>query len=285
VEYRSGLLNRSNQPRQSVVKWPESCRRELPLSSQPAHIDFLRTRQTTLLSDPSETIGSSSVCAGGGPILFGTYLREGKTATNVWRMDPDGNNPQQLTTGKGDANPVCLPDGRSFYYYDRVTLRMMKMPVAGGSAELVKASIVPNGWMQGGVNFSPDGRWLPEIEVKMDVASGSNARRIALLDVAANAAAPAKYFDPRPDIQFPIAFTPDGKSLAYNTGENGVGNLWVQPLDGSPGHRLTGFTSDRILWFQFSRDGKPLAIARMHRVSDVVLLRDARAASASSNDR
>jgi eukaryotic-like serine/threonine-protein kinase len=67
--------------------------------------------------------------------------------------------------------------------------------------------------------------------------------------------------------------------MAYNIVENGVGNVWVQPLDGSPGHRMTNFTSDRIISFHFSPDGKLLAIARGHAVSDVVLLRDTRTAS------
>ena len=67
--------------------------------------------------------------------------------------------------------------------------------------------------------------------------------------------------------------------MAYNIVENGVGNVWAQPLDGSPGHRLTNFTSDQIRTFQFSPDGKTLAVTRFHVVSDVVLLRDTRTAS------
>jgi Tol biopolymer transport system component len=72
----------------------------------------------------------------------------------------------------------------------------------------------------------------------------------------------------------PVTFTLDGKAVAYNTVENGVGNIWAQPLDGSPGNWLTSFTSDRIRSFQFSPDGKSLAAARIHVISDVVLLRD-----------
>jgi Tol biopolymer transport system component len=237
------------------------------------------SRQTTLLSDPSEMIQSSSVCGRGGPILFSTYLREGKTAYNIWRVDSDGSSPKQLTSGKDDENPRCLPDGTSFYYYDAVVLRIMKMPIDGGSPELIKASVVPTGWMQGGVNFSPDGRWLPEVEVKDDAATGSASRKVALVDVTPNSETTVKYIDPQADINVPVAITPDGKAVAYNIVENGVGNVWVQPLDGSPGHRLTNFMSDRIISFQFSPDGKLLAVARVHAVSDVVLLRDTRTTS------
>ena len=90
------------------------------------------SRQVTLLSDPSETIVSSSVCGRGGPILFGAYLREGKTSYNIWRVDADGSHPKQLTSGKQEALPLCSPDGGSFYYFDFVASRIMKMPINGG---------------------------------------------------------------------------------------------------------------------------------------------------------
>ncbi|MGA8267104.1 MAG: hypothetical protein WB787_05035, partial [Candidatus Acidiferrales bacterium] len=85
--------------------------------------------------------------------------------------------------------------------------------------------------------------------------------------------------NPRADISNGIGFTPDGKAVAYHIVENGVGNIWAQPIDGSPGRRLTNFTSDQIRTFQFSPDGKTLAVTRMHVVSDAVLLRDTHTAS------
>ncbi len=237
------------------------------------------SRQTTLLSDPSERIVWSSVCPRGGPILFATYLREGKASYNVWRVDANGSHPKQLTSGKNETLPLCSPDEASFYYWDSVTSRIMKMPIDGGSPELINASVVPTGFMQGAANFSPDGKWMPELETSTDAATQLPTQKVALVDVTVNSEASTKYLDPRPDIALPIAITPDGKAVAYGIIENGVGNVWSQPLDGSPGHRLTNFTSDHIRTFQFSPDGKTLAVARVHIVSDVVLLRDTRTAS------
>ena len=54
---------------------------------------------------------------------------------------------------------------------------MMKMRIDGGSPELVQASAVPDGFMHGGVNFSPDGRWMPEIETTTDAATQSSTRK------------------------------------------------------------------------------------------------------------
>ncbi len=237
------------------------------------------SRQATLLSDPSETINASSVCSRSGIILFATYLREGKTTTNIWRTEADGSRPKQLTNGKDENFPLCSPDGASFYYFDRATFRTMKMPINGGSPELVKASVVPSGFMDGALNFSPDGRWMPEVADIAETATQSVAIRIVLVDVTMNSETAAKTIVPRPDITPPIAFTPDGKAVAYSFVENGVGNVWAQPLDGSPGHRLTNFTSDQIRTIQISPDGKSLSVTRMHVVSDAVLLRDTHTAS------
>ena len=230
---------------------------------------------TVLTGDPAERIFASSVCPQGGPILLSTFGREGKKALNIWRVNADGTHPKQLTSGKDDEFPVCSPDGKSFYYTDNVIYRTMKAPIDGGTAELVKATAVPNGFMAGGVGFSPDGKWLPEIETTTDPATQLVAHKIVLLDVSANAEKPAKYVSTRPDIFNFVAVTPDGKSVAYVVKENGVSNVWSQPLDGLKGHWLTNFTAaDQITIFQFSPDGKSLAVGRSHVVSDVVLLRD-----------
>src|SRR5712691_7382828 len=104
-------------------------------------------RQTTLLGMPAGRIFWSSVCARGGPILFAAVGREGKTTTNIWRVNADGSHPKQLTTGKDDELPVCSSDGTHFYYTDQVIYQNMKMSTEGGTPEVVKASVVANGFM------------------------------------------------------------------------------------------------------------------------------------------
>jgi Tol biopolymer transport system component len=200
--------------------------------------------------------------------------RQGKTTINIWRVNADGTHSKQLTSGKDDELPVCSPDETSFYYVDSAAGRIMKMSTEGGAPEVVKASVVPSGYMQGAVNFSPDGKWIPEIETSTDPATQAATHRVVLLDATANSEKPARFLEVRPDIFTTIAFAPDGKAVAYSVVENGVGNIWAQPLDGSKGHWLTTFTSDQIRSFQFSPDGKSLAVVRHHVISDVVLLRD-----------
>jgi serine/threonine protein kinase len=236
------------------------------------------SQQMTVLSDTTANMTWPSACRNGGPILLQWYLREGKTTVNIWRVDADGSHPKQLTNGKDDEYPLCSPDGKWAYYFNGSTTRTMRAPLDGGTPELVPGAAISNAIIEAGVSFSPDGKWMPGIASIADPATQTVTTKVALVEVNANSAASTKFLIPHPGIAIPIAFTPDGKAVAYNIVENGAGNIWMQPLDGSPGRRLTNFTSDRIRSFQFSADGKSLAVAQQHVVSDVVLLHDTSAA-------
>lgn len=71
-----------------------------------------------------------------------------------------------------------------------------------------------------------------------------------------------------------ILFKRDGTGIIYPIREGQTDNLWLQHLDGSPGKQLTDFKSEFIRDFDYSFDGKQLAIIRSHGESDVVLIRD-----------
>jgi WD40-like Beta Propeller Repeat len=73
-----------------------------------------------------------------------------------------------------------------------------------------------------------------------------------------------------------IQYAPDGKAIEYISRENGVDNIWRQPLDDSPGKWETTFKAEHIGRFQWSPDGKRLAMVRGNTDSDVVLIRDAK---------
>ena len=55
---------------------------------------------------------------------------------------------------------------------------------------------------------------------------------------------------------------------------NGISNIWSLPIDGSAPKQLTNFKTDQIFWFDFSHDGKQLALSRGTQTSDVILIRD-----------
>jgi len=68
--------------------------------------------------------------------------------------------------------------------------------------------------------------------------------------------------------------TPDGKAIAYAVHDKDADNLWLQPLDGSPGKQITDFKSELILDSHWSFDGSKLGLIRGHTDSDVVLIHD-----------
>ncbi|MGA7920014.1 MAG: protein kinase [Candidatus Acidiferrales bacterium] len=237
------------------------------------------SRQTTLLSDANGAITNASSCANDGNILLNWYSRDGRDAVNVWRVDADGTHPKKLTSGVDDQDVVCSADGKSFFYQNNKTAEVFRVGLDGENPELIKASKIKNGFIAAlSKNLSPDGRLLPVIVTKVDPKTQLDVHALALVDVAANTEDSIRYFPSQPTITLPLHFTPDGKGVAYRVVDNGTDNIWVQPLDGSPDHALTKFTTDHIRDFAWSPDGKSLAVVRDHTVSDVVLLREGKPA-------
>jgi len=108
-------------------------------------------------------------------------------------------------------------------------------------------------------------------------------QKIVLLSLDAGPQPSRRILDPNPLISKPPSFSGDGKSVIYAIRENGVENMWIQPIDGAGpgggGHRITNFTADQFAWYGLSPDGKTLGVIRNHPESDVVLLRDSGASS------
>jgi eukaryotic-like serine/threonine-protein kinase len=122
------------------------------------------------------------------------------------------------------------------------------------------------------MDISPDSKWLACLVSLVDVKTQQSTRKVALLNLSSPPS--PRLVDVHPHISGSMQFTPDGKAIAYPTNENGVDNLWVQPLDGSVGHQITKFKSDQISSFHWSPDGKALGLLREHSESDVVLLQE-----------
>jgi eukaryotic-like serine/threonine-protein kinase len=235
--------------------------------------------QTTILTDPNAMITGSVACRHGGPILLTWYARDGGNQSDIWRVDADGSHPKQLTHGKDDEQPGCSPDGKWAYYADNTkNYEIYREPIEGGTPELIKASRMKNGFVIGGEDVSPDGKLLAAIATQIDPVTEADIHALALIDVAANTESSIRVFPSQPTITIPVEFTPDGKNVAYRVIDKGTDNVWMQPVDGSKGRPVTEFTTDHIRFFSWSPDGKTLAVVRGHLVSDVVLLREGKAA-------
>jgi hypothetical protein len=73
-----------------------------------------------------------------------------------------------------------------------------------------------------------------------------------------------------------VRFTHGGEAVVYPFRDQDAENLWLQPLDGSPGKQITNFKAEQISDFHWSFNGSKLAMVRGHTDSDVVLLQESK---------
>jgi Tol biopolymer transport system component len=206
-------------------------------------------------------------CAAGRYVLVGWAGRDGNKKSNIWRLDSNGSNPEQLTDGVLDLGPRCSPDGAWVYYFDGKADQIKRVQIDGGTPEIVPGTVIRSAYKKIPA-ISPDGKLLA-FEAAMP-----GSTQIALVNLDAGEEPPRRMIVPDLRISGFPQFTPDGKAVIYQITENGVANLWLQPLDGSRGRQITNFQSDQIAMFEFSPNGKTLGVLRSHTESDVVLLRD-----------
>jgi eukaryotic-like serine/threonine-protein kinase len=219
--------------------------------------------ESTIYSDPKHIPDQVAVCGGGQVIVFRQVGRSGSATANLWRMDRNGTNQKQLTTGLNEREPTCDADGKWVYYVDNVDNRYVKrVSIDGGSPEtVVKFSV-------GIFAVSPDGKEIASYEVRqldhklMVRIDNVETHQMAYSDI-----------DQRATPEH-LAFTPDGKGVVYVVREKGVDNLWLQPLDGKPHKQLTHFKKDGTFRFAFSPDGSKIAMECGAIESDAVMLHD-----------
>jgi serine/threonine protein kinase len=199
-----------------------------------------------------------------GHVVFARGMMKTRSVS-VWRSEADGTGLRRVTEGKRDLYPMCSPDGKTIFYLDTVASVYMKVPIEGGKAERFSSVFAANAE---GYDISRDGKTavLGTYDFK------AQRPNMALVSVESGKGLRTFEYDPRHHGL--LRFGPDGKGIVYPIREKGVDNLWVQPLDGGPGRLLTNFTALKIYWYQWSPDGKSLALVRGDSPSDLVLIQD-----------
>ena len=220
-----------------------------------------KTPLTTYEQEGAAFLPSS--CANGRYIVFVLAGHGGAKAQNIWRMDSGGGNLKQVTNGKSDVLPKCAPDGRSVYYTDAANnARLFKVSIDGGNPEQITDFPTND-------DLSPDGKFA----ATATFISPSSPKEVLVL-IPLDSPKNVKTSELQRPVSGSARFMPDGKAVAYPFRDKGADNLWMQPLDGSPGKQLTNFKSERIADFHWSFDGSKVGFVRGHTDSDVVLLRD-----------
>ncbi len=190
---------------------------------------------------------------------------------NLWRVGIDGGNPVRLTNGIGEYYPQVSPDGRWIVYHRFVPgdpTAVWKVSIEGGAP--VQLTTRPSTRAA----VSPDNGWVASTYRETIEASF----RIGIYPLAGAPDANIKMLKPLDGAQLfvPLRWSSDGKAIIYVVRKDGVDNLWSHPVDAAAAPRqLTRFMSERIYAFDFSSDGKRLALARGRQNSYVVLMNGA----------
>jgi serine/threonine protein kinase len=237
--------------------------------------------ESLILGETSQVSGAEA--CGAGNIVYTSNISEG---TNIWRAQADGLGAVRLTSGGGVGWPVCSPDQKWVYYFrvldpnQRISLSRVRLD-GSGKPEEIPGSVPPGLTLDfAPMSISPDGETLAYILMdtrpRASVDNKPDAGRSTLALLNLRSTNPPRELDLNPHFAEGVRFTPDGKAVACRIRENGVENIWAQPIDGSAGHPITNFTSDHIGDFHWSPDGKSLGIIRSHSESDIVLLQESK---------
>jgi Tol biopolymer transport system component/predicted Ser/Thr protein kinase len=239
------------------------------------HVSANGSFKATLLDNAS--IDSVSACLDGRILLLTLIGHGGGNEANVWRVNTDGTSLTQLSKGQRDLGPECSLDSKWAYYVDQNANRVERVPVKGGTPEVVPGSAIPQASILSvGLDLSPDGK---SVAFLIGLGGPSNfTPKIAVIPLDAGPQPQARLLDLRISAGVSrfdsLRFSPDGKALAYLIIQNFVDKVWLQPLDGAPARQITNFKTDAIDGFRWSPDGKYIGVAGVHEDSDVVLLRE-----------
>src|SRR5262245_35773674 len=218
--------------------------------------------ETVLLNDSGHISDQTVACGNGRYIVFRRVDRVGSAVINLWRMDSNGSNVMQLTSGRNDREPVCTHDGKWVYYTDQTDRQTVKrVSIDGGAAEVVVNEPVSQ------FDVSPDGKWIASMELR-------EADHKLMVRMDPTAGGKPSFVEADPRMNSAPVFAPDGKSIVYRVREKGVDNLWSEALDGSNRKPLTSFDKDLIFRYAISLDGKQIAMERGSIEADAFILRD-----------
>ncbi|MEZ4321359.1 MAG: BamA/TamA family outer membrane protein [Myxococcota bacterium] len=215
--------------------------------AQLAPVRELGVTETRRLSDEDASCGAPAFSPDGDWLVWSCY--DLHTGSAIWRSDGQGYAPQKLLQDRGAKNFTWRSDSQAFVYAASHTVNRFNTWSDIYLFELgnERTTALTNGARARDPDFSPDGSRLVMVtnsaELNQLEVSTVDRRREALTEATDH----TQFSTPR--------YSPDGRSIAVSTWEDGRRDLWIYAADGTPKRRITlDVTVDRDpTW---SADGK-----------------------------
>lgn len=207
---------------------------------------------------------------------FIVFQGKEKEKYGLWRVNIEDGSLKRLTEGV-DFTPSFSPDGKLVYFsrFQNQT-NLWRVSSEEGEPQIVTEEFRTTS----SPAVSPDGKILALAFGRRLNKNDSPTSGLALVNLENNQI--LKTFDV-PEFKFgsfyeqtTMQWTPDGKAINFIVLQNGVSNIWQQPIAGGDRVQVTNFKDGRIFNFAFSPDGQQIALAKGSVTSDIVLIENSK---------
>ncbi len=206
---------------------------------------------------------ANALPAGCGDGRHTLFISNRRGQSMLWRMDADGGNPTQLSTmaNYAQVSPACSPDGKWAVFTADLggSFDLRRIPIEGGESTRLA------NWLWSS-SISPDG-----VKVVSYTRPTTTEPIIYTVLVSTTNGSQTRVAETPPDGP-PFVWSADGNAVQYIQVDNGIANIWEQPVAGGAPHRISDFSSQQMFSFARSRSSNHLAMARGQTRSDVVLI-------------
>ncbi len=179
----------------------------------------------------------------GGKSMFGTHIYyvhqdSARSPKEIWRMDPDGGNPQQLTRFGGLTHePAVSPDGTKIAFSSN---RGFKWDIFVFSVDPVRdlRFYNPNSRMNEQPSFTPDGKQI----VFISTEGTDRCCRIFMANLDGSGLRPlttSVFIDAEPKVN-----PKTGADIVFSSGRSGPEQIYKMNMDGGDVERLSDGTGE-----------------------------------------
>lgn len=202
-----------------------------------------------------------------------SYMSDRNGSAAIWTMDIDGGNPVMVFKTDAEPFPQLSPDGKWIAFTATgaghwPTLR--RVGSTGGPAMELNDKL----WLQ--PSISPDGKWIAGFYAEHPSGTQNFPDSIAVIGSDGGQPWNVIPIPASASTSASIRWSPDGRQLTYVERRKEGANIWSLPLNGGAPHQLTQLHGYALFSFDWSRDGKQLALSRGIQARDVVLIQSAK---------